>query len=77
MFSISPESLLATNRWPNDSGYVNEVIVAVDKAARAKLIKGYGYKAWQTSSFYVLVSIFGLDQAQTTIDFKSVGATDQ
>ena len=26
---------------------------------------------------FVFVGIFGLDRAQTTIDFKTVGATDQ
>ena len=39
--------------------------------------KANAYEARQTSLLYVFVSFFGLDRAQTTIDFKSVGATDQ
>ena len=37
---------------------------------KTQLIKGNGYEAWQTPLIYVFVSVFGLDRAQTTIDFE-------
>ena len=51
-------------------GLILPLKVSVERMVLSQLIKENGYEAKQVSLLYVFVNIFGLDRAQSTIDFE-------
>ena len=52
------------------NGGIFKISIVCFRFSGTKLIKGNGYEAKQVSLLYVFVNIFGLDRAQSTIDFQ-------
>ena len=51
-------------------GSILSLKVSIERMVLSQLIKENGYEAKQVSLLYVFVNIFGLDRAQSTIDFE-------